>query len=153
MKIVVSLLTCLIISGVRSEQKIFVGSTPANDVVKSFIGAPLEDSVDFIRWKLIIDDKQYSLDCNYGIGQPNTNGFINGGKKITMSGGVKKEGNYYRLLNGSKVLKLIKLSNDLVHVLNFDNSLMAGNGGWSYTLNSSKPSGSGEVYTSSKKTI
>jgi hypothetical protein len=33
----------------------------------------------------------YTLNCNYGIGKPNTNGFINGGKKIELTAFAAKK--------------------------------------------------------------
>src|SRR5689334_14865582 len=87
MKIFSVLLSSLIIVSCASgKEKTFVGCTPAAPVVRSFLGISLNDSVDFIRWKLIIDDDHYQLECNYGIGKPNTKGFINGGKKIGLNG-------------------------------------------------------------------
>jgi hypothetical protein len=122
------------------NEKIYIGSTPADPVIKSFLGIPLSDSIDFIRWKIILRDKRYQLQCNYGIGKANTNGFINGGLKIESSGENRIEKNYYQFRNGTKTLKAVALNADLLHLLNADNSLLVGNGGWSYTLSNTKPS-------------
>jgi hypothetical protein len=113
----------------------YTGSTPAAPVVRKFLGIPLEDSVDFIRWKINISGQHYTLQCNYGLGKPNTSGFINGGSKISVNGSVQKEHNYLLLYNGSKKLKLSVLNENLLHILNSDDSFLIGNGGWSYTLN------------------
>ena len=75
----------------NSKENTYTGSTPANPSIRLFLGIALRDSIDFIRWQLILDDKHYTLNCNYGIGKPNTNGFINGGKKVTLSGAVSKK--------------------------------------------------------------
>lgn len=139
------LLILLIISCVSGKGNTYIGSTPADTVVRLFLGIPLSDSVDFIRWKLILKDNQYQLYCNYGIGKANTNGFINGGIKIELSGKYRKEKNYYHFQNETTALKAIELNEDLLHLLNADNSLLVGNGGWSYTLNNTTPSGSDEV--------
>lgn len=117
-----------------AKEKTYTGSTPAGQTVKSFLGIPLPDSIDFIRWKVTISDNHYQLSCNYGIGKPNTNGFIDGGTKMELSGECKKGENYYQFRNGTKTLKVIQLNEDLLHLLNTDNSLLIGNGGWSYTL-------------------
>jgi hypothetical protein len=53
---------------VTAMSRNFTGSTPANAVVKSFLGIPLTDSIDFVRWTLDIDPQQFHLSCNYGIG-------------------------------------------------------------------------------------
>ena len=76
----------MIVSCVSGKEKTYTGSTPANSVIRSFLGIPLTDSVEFIRWKIILRDNQYQLQCNYGIGMANSNGFINGGKKIDLKG-------------------------------------------------------------------
>ncbi len=130
----------LIVSCAGGKEKIFIGSTPADPEVRSFLGIPLSDSIDFIRWKVIFQDSQYQLSCNYGIGKPNTNGFINDGKKIELTGALKKEKNYYQLHNRDKILLVAELNEDLIHLLNDGNRLLVGNGRWSYTLNNVKPS-------------
>ena len=147
------LLILFIVSCANGKEKTYVASTPAGVVVRSFLGIPLIDSVDFIRWKLVLHDNRYELSCNYGIGKPNTNGFVNGGAKIELSGGVKKEKNYYHLQNGSKTLKIAGLNEDLLHLLNEDNSLLGGNGGWSYTLNSVMASVTDQISIISQQTV
>lgn len=143
----------IIASCVSGQDKIYVGSTPAAPVVRTFLGIPLDDSIDFIRWKFTVRDNRYQLQCNYGIGKPNTNGFIKGGSKIELRGICTKENNYYQLQNGIKTLKVFELNDDLLHLMNADNSLLAGNGGWSYTLNIIAPSGSDKVNITAPPTI
>lgn len=134
------------------KEKEYTGSTPAAKVVRSFLGIPFSDSIDFIRWKLIFLNDKYLLQCNYGIGKPNTNGFINGGKKIEISGVWQKEKYYYHLRYRDKTLKLAELNTDLLHLLDTDNRLLAGNGGWSYTLNNIKPLKTDQVSFIAKQT-
>ncbi len=140
MKIIISFLAILLsINCAYGKEKTYTGSTPAGIVVRNFLDIPLTDSVDFIRWKFIITDNQYQLQCNYGINKPNTNGFINNGKKIELSGLFSKEKNWFRLQNGDKVLQLAQLNENLLHLLDEANKLLVGNGGWSYTLNNITP--------------
>ncbi|HEY6502964.1 MAG TPA: hypothetical protein VIZ28_03225 [Chitinophagaceae bacterium] len=141
----VFLIIFLLASCVSGKERVFTASTPANPVVKTFLGIPLADSVDFIRWKIVLQDKHYSLQCNYGIGKPNTNGFINGGMKIELSGGLEKVKDHYVLHNGSKTLTIAELNTDLLHLLDENKKLLVGNGGWSYTINSIMPSGTGQI--------
>ncbi len=122
------------------KERSFTGSTPADPVIRSFLGIPQGDSIDFIRWQLFISDGQYHLHANYGIGKANTNGFINDGIKIELSGTLKKEEKYYSLQNGSKILRMLEFNEDLLHFVNNDNSLLVGNDGWSYMLNNMIPS-------------
>jgi hypothetical protein len=146
MNIIVSIVSMLLfVSPSGTKTRTYTGSTPANTVIRAFIGIPLSDSVDFIRWKVILFDNQYELQCNYGIGKADTNGFINGGTKVELRGECRKEKNYYQFKNGTKTLKAVELNTDLLHFLNEDNSLSVGNSGWSYTLNNITPSNINQV--------
>lgn len=154
MKIVPAfLIVFFFVSCANGNERTFAASTPANAVVRTFLGISLSDSIDFIRWKLVLNDNSYRLHCNYGIGKPNTNGFISGGKKIELSGTLEKEKNYYQLKNGTAALKIIELNDNLLHLLNTDNSLLVGNGGWSYTLNNLKPSIAYEINIQTKQSL
>src|SRR5687768_3602959 len=124
------LLATFFVSCANSKETNYTASTPADPIVKTFLGISLTDSIDFIRWKLSLTDLRYSLECNYGIGKPNINGFYDGGKKIVLSGSVKRDKNTYLLQNGNQILKLIELNANLLHILNEDNSLLIGGGGW-----------------------
>jgi len=154
MKIMHVLLSVFVlVSCANGKENNYTGSTPAAPVIRSFLGISLSDSIDFIRWKLVLTDKSYQLQCNYGIGKPNTNGFINGGKKIELTGEVKREKKYYLLKNSSKILKIAELNINLLHLMNYDNSLLVGNGGWSYTLNNMAASGTDQFNITSQPTI
>ena len=154
MKIISTFLSILlIVSCISGKENTYTGSTPADTVIRSFLGIPLSDSVDFIRWKLVLRNNQYQLQCNYGIGKPNTNGFINGGKKIELIGEVEKGKNYYQFQNGDKTLKFAELNADLLHLMNTDNSLLVGNGGWSYTLNNITPSVTDQINISPRQFV
>jgi len=154
MKIINSLLFVLlsILNG-NAKENTYTGSTPAGFSVRLFLGIPLKDSIDFIRWQLILDDKHYTLNCNYGISKSNTNGFINGGKKIMLSGAVSKEENYYRLQNQNKSLKIAEINRNLLQLLDTANKLLAGNGGWSYTLNNTTPFATDQINTKAQQTV
>lgn len=154
MKISIAFLCILLfVSCANGKESTYTGSTPAGPLIRSFLGIAASDSVDFIRWKLTLNDLRYDLHCHYGMGKPNTNGFINGGKKIELSGGVRRENNYIGLLHAGKILRFIGFNSDLLHLLNGDNSLLAGNGGWSYTLNNISPSGTEQVNSREPQTV
>jgi hypothetical protein len=141
MRFAIALLSMLLnVACATPAEKTYTASTPAAPVVKSFLGIPLTDSIDFIRWKISFSGNRYKLHCNYGIGKPNTNGFINGGSTVDLEGELKKEQNVYTLRNGNKILKMAELNTDLLHVLDQDNSPLIGNGGWSYAINNISPS-------------
>ena len=153
MKTSIAFLSMLIIVSCASgKEHIYTGSTPAGPYIRSFLGIALRDSVDFIRWQLILHDDSYTISCNYGIGKPNTNGFMEGGKKITLNGALKKENDYYQLRNGNKTLQIAALNANLLHLLNADKSMLLGNGGWSYTLNNITPSLTDQINFTAKQT-
>ena len=113
----------------------YIASTPAGSSVRNFLGISQTDSIDFIRWHLVIvDGNQYNLSCSYGLSKPNTNGFINE-QKISIKGVVFGKGNMLSLRNNGRFQNLLILNENILHLLNDDGSLMVGNGGWSYTLN------------------
>jgi hypothetical protein len=146
MRFTIALLSMLLnVASATPPEKTYTASTPAAPVVKSFLGIPLGDSIDFIRWKISFSGNRYKLHCNYGIGKPNTNGFINGGSTVDLEGDLKREQNIYILRNGNKVLKMAELNSDLLHVLDQDNNPLIGNGGWSYAINNMSPQLSGQI--------
>jgi hypothetical protein len=140
MHLLFSLLASILLFFCTSEkEKNYTGSTPAAPEIRTFLGISLTDSIDFIRWKVSLQNDHYSLHCHYGIGKPNTNGFINGGKQVRLQGRLNKKENIYLLQQDDKILYLLELNNNLVHLLDAQQKLLTGNGGWSYTLNNEIP--------------
>ena len=140
----------LLVSCASSKETNYTASTPADPLVRTFLGISLTDSIDFIRWKLSLTNKKYSLECSYGIGKPNTNGFYDE-KKVILNGIVKRENNNYMLENGNHVLKLTELNANLLHILNKDNALLIGGGGWSYALNNIAPTITNQINLTAKQ--
>jgi hypothetical protein len=102
--------------------------------------------VDFIKWNLNLNDnKTFALNIVYGESQPNTLGFKSGGQTKRFQGSFavdtspenKAFREVYQLKSHSLAgtISLVKLSENLFHILTSDNQLMIGNGGWSYSLN------------------
>jgi hypothetical protein len=126
----------------KATEITLVGSTPADAPIKSVLGLASDKEVDFIKWTLrLLEEenggpKKFSLAINYGVSQPNTLDFINGGEKQSLSGNYsminKPTGNIYRLSNG---ISFIQINNNVFQLLLADDNLMKGDGGWSYTLN------------------
>lgn len=135
----VSFLLLWLLAACAHATNTFTGSTPPNAVVRDFLGISLRDSIDFIRWKITLEEDAYRLTCHYGIGKPNTNGFLNDGVQLALTGSLKKEKNCYVLQNKSKRLLLLEVNANLLHLLDGDHNLLVGNDGWSYTLNSENP--------------
>ena len=123
----------------------YTASTPAGLTIRSFLGIAAHDSIDFIRWQLSIDDTRFRLTCNYGIGKPNTNGFIDGGNNVAFTGACKQEPEYITLQYDNREIRLQRINENLLHFVDDNNQLMAGNGGWSYTLNNVVADKSGRI--------
>ena len=154
MKPVAGLLSLILLNScANGKEKKYTGSTPAAPMVRTFLGISLTDSVDFIRWNLTLSENQYTLHCNYGIGKPNTNGFYNGGKIIDLAGEMRKEKNIFQFKYSNRTLKMVELNSNLLHLLAADNSLMIGNGGFSYALNNMAPSATDQTSILAKQTV
>ena len=123
----------------------YTASTPASSLVRHFLGINQRDSIDFIRWQLKITDlKEFRLSCTYGIGKPNTNGFIKEWK-VECKGQVNFRDNILTFLSNGKSLSTLVLNQNILHILNEDGTMMTGNGGWSYTLNTRDPIQTSEI--------
>ncbi len=151
--IIIFFTVILFTSKAYSKETNYTASTPADRIVRAFLGISQTDSIDFIRWKLTLTDLAFRLECNYGIGKPNTNGFNNGGKKVAFTGSVKRETNKYILQHKNRLLKLAELNTNLLHILNEDNSLLIGSAGWSYAINNITPFPSPQSKLASKQII
>ncbi|QHT68947.1 copper resistance protein NlpE [Rhodocytophaga rosea] len=132
----------------------FVGSTPADNSIRFVLGIAPNDQIDFIKWALNLHtDKAsantFELTITFGESQPNTTGFKNGGRissfagtyTISKSSHKPVKGEVYQLVSPklSGGISLVILNENLLHLLNPDFTLMAGNGGWDYTLNRKEP--------------
>jgi hypothetical protein len=136
------------------------GSTPGDEVVRSMLSIPADLDIDFIRWNLRLSErKTFVLDLVFGAAQPNTLGFKGGGQKRTVNGTyiVAKHGSgfsfreVYHLKSNrfADKVSLVKLSDNVFHLLTPQNRLMSGNGGWSYSLSKMNPSTTNEILFSS----
>lgn len=139
MRFILAFILVLFCSCVDSEEKSYTGSTPVGPVVRSFFEIAERDSIDFMRWKLSITGNKYTLTCNYGIGKPNTNGFIKDGVKVQYKGECRLNNNFYTLLKNGRELQLFIINDDLLHLAGDNKTLLIGNAGWSYALNSLSP--------------
>lgn len=158
------LITCVSLTascsaGNIKPETVLMGSTPGDGLIKTMLTIPAETKVDFIRWNLIIDDKNaFVLDIAYGESKPNTLGFISEGKQ-TIKGTClmvkNQDRNRFRevyQLRGDdlpEIISLVKINENLFHILTPQNQLMVGNGGWSYSLNRKTPVDPGGILISS----
>ena len=138
----------------KDQDITLVGSTPGDSLIKTMLTIPQETIVDFIRWELNLSSdgnkpQGFSLNLVYGESQPNTLGFKQGGQNQTLKGSYtissNKNSSEDKMVYGFKtsgnrsVFSLVRLTENLFHLLTPDQDLMVGNGGWSYTLNRREP--------------
>lgn len=134
-----------------SLRGVFEGITPCSAQTRPLPQIPEDSDCELMTWKIILyqdatgSPATYTLDSRYGVSQANTTGPAGGGTPISMKGdwdivtGTKAdpEAEVYQLYSedAQVAVSFVKMSEDLLHVLNKDKTLMLGNAGWSYTLN------------------
>jgi len=136
------------------DKLVLTGSTPCDQLMKSTLYLPSDELIDFMKWELTLtgnaDKGSFLLNLNYGESQPNTSGFKQGGKNISCSGkydavlsdSENLHGTVYSLRSNDKtgiIIRMIKVNENIFHLLTNDDRLFIGNGGWSYTLNRKPP--------------
>ena len=130
---------------------VFVASTPCSQGTRPVPGMAADIDCELIKWNLTLykDESKnipttYKLHCVYGMSKPGTTGFIGGGKKIELEGKwaiIKGTANPHAIiyqLNDDKTnttISFIKISDNVLHLLDSDRRLMIGSAAWSYTLN------------------
>ena len=131
---------------------VFEGITPCSASDRPLPQIPSDTDCEQMIWSLVLyQDPQtgtpttYRLESAYGLSKPNTNDLINGGRHISMEGtwtitsGTKADPQavVYQINpdEPQTTVLFLKVSDNLLHVLNSEKSLLVGNGAWSYTLN------------------
>lgn len=136
-----------------ASEKVYAGSTPGDSLIKAMLSIPNEINVDFIQWELKLNQpnekrSSFLLNIVFGESQPNTLGFKEDHKKtfegefiVSENTIANHQASLYRLKSPQfqQDISLIKINDQLLHVLTPQNQLMVGNGGYSYTLNYTGP--------------
>lgn len=130
---------------------VFQGNTPCSAQARPLLQIPADTDCDQMIWSLILyQDPQtknpttYQLNSAYGLSKQGTNDLVGGGTPVVMQGtwtitnGTKNdpEATVYQLndTNPQSTVSFLKVSDDLIHVLSSEKTLLVGNGAWSYTL-------------------
>ena len=158
---VASLAGCLNVTESCSQKKmpdtssvlgVFEASTPCSEGTRPLPGIPVNADCEFIRWHLTLYQNPktfvpgaFKLKYVYGLAKQGTTGFIGGGTAVESQGlwtivkGTASDSHsiIYRLTDNktNKTIAFLKLSDDLLHLLDNDQRLMIGTAAWSYTLN------------------
>lgn len=131
---------------------VFAGNTPCSAQARPLPQIPADTDCEQMIWDLVLyQDPQtgapttFSLQSSYGLPRQGTNDLVGGGTPITMEGkwtiatGTKSDPDavVYQLSPGDpqRSVSFLKISDDLIHVLDHDKAMLVGNGAWSYTLN------------------
>ena len=129
---------------------VFEGMTPCNQDPRPLPEIPEDADCDQMIWKFTLYQDPstgmpttYELNAAFGISEQGTPG-LTGGIPIVMQG-------KWAIVNGTKTdpdavvyrlnpdipedsVSFVRISDDILHVLNQDGTLLVGNGAWSYTL-------------------
>lgn len=137
----------------KDQDFVLVASTPGDSLIKTMLAIPTETPVDFIRWELNLTSgrkgsQEFRLNLVYGESQPNTMGFKQGGQKQILEGSFTRSRNRsmedkmvyeFKSRRHHSAFSLVRLNDNLFHLLAPDEKLLVGNGGWAYTLNRKDP--------------
>nr|WP_295928818.1 hypothetical protein [uncultured Dyadobacter sp.] len=135
------------------EREIFVGATPCDPVARHLLSIPMEMQCEMIKWKIALqrhprdqNPTRFTLQYTYGMTKPGTQGFANDGVSKEINGewhaeknaGKAPGGAVFVLKSQSKTpIRLLRLDDRLLHLLDLEGKLMIGNAGFSYTFNRS----------------
>jgi hypothetical protein len=129
-----------------SAPRIFVGSTPCDAVSRSLLNIPATDACEWIKWKLELTEQDnspmYTLTFRYGLPRQGSREFLEGAKTVEWKGRWTKEPKEIYTLHTNQPgvsLALLKVDENVLHLLDKNKQLVVGNGGFSYSLNSVKP--------------
>lgn len=149
-----------------SQLGVFVATSPCNEVSRRLLQIPATANCEMIKWNLTLyqdaSPTTYKLNCSYGLPQPGTNGLSGGGTKVAREG-------KWTIARGTKVnpdavvyeldadtpqesVSFLKLDDNVLHLLDLDESLAIGTAGWSYTLNRTEHSGQDRQLSSAHTT-
>jgi hypothetical protein len=139
-------------SNMEAVPAIYVASTPCSAGTRPLPGMHLTGKCELIQWKLQIfgiagdsSKRSHILDCDYGIAKQGTRRLVDGGTHLHREGKWTVQtgmaGNPAAVVfcldpdKPKESVYLLKLSGELLHLLDSDRRLMTGTAAWSYTLN------------------
>ena len=137
---------------VSPEPEVFVAATPCDAVPRHLMAIPGNIDCEMIKWRLTLrrdprnlgrDD--FKLQYTYGMTKPGTQGFMNDGISKEIAGkwtvaknSGKTPGKQVFTLQSTSPetsIKLLQMSDKMLHLLDLQGNLMIGNAGFSYTFN------------------
>ena len=139
---VLTLLAMACASFAHADGGIFVGSTPCGTQVARFLGIPAQAKCEVVRWELslAVDAKNEApgpatAQVEYGVdGQPLTKLKRDLAWAAVNGTAERKDAQVVELKRGTAGLKLWRVSDATLHILDTKNQLLVGNGGHGYAL-------------------
>ena len=125
---------------------VFVGSTPCNENIRGLLDIPLDANAELIEWELSLSEAgqnsaagTYELRFRFGRTRPNQPGLDADAPTRERRGTWRIETETLQQQAAAIVkldggVSLRKVGDTILHLVEADGRLMAGNGGWSYTL-------------------
>ena len=125
---------------------VFVGSTPCNENIRGLLDIPLDANAELIEWELSLSEAgqnsasgTYELRFRFGKTRPNQPGLDDDAPTRERRGTWRIETETLQQQAAAIVkldggVSLRKVGDTILHLVEADGRLMAGNGGWSYTL-------------------
>lgn len=132
------------------DPMVFWASTPCDAYPRSLMAIPVTADCEFIQWTLMLqrhprtqEPTLFKLNYSWGMSKPSTEGFMNGGTQGMIEGrwSSKQLTDHklsYQLTPAHAShhsVSLVRLHDNLLHLLDKEGKLMIGHAGWSYTLN------------------
>jgi len=120
-------------------------STAADAPMLAMLGIHATSNIDFIRWHLVMrPDKTFTAELKYGEAKPNTLGFKED-RYLTLTGHYTAGSVFtFTSVQPAASFRLLRLNEQVYHLLTSDGKMKVGNGGWGYHqgnsgANNSKP--------------
>jgi len=126
----------------------FVGSTPCHALARDFLRIPTNAACECIQWQLNLHSSDfagrgtYTLVTIHGVLETNRHGFFQGGTRTETAGKwittiLKPDTTVYQLqaTAPNRSLSLVRIDENLLHLLTHDGHLLVGDDSWSCTLN------------------
>jgi hypothetical protein len=135
---------------------VFAGTTPCSRLTRPLPQIPADSDCNQMNWRIVLyrdpatgEPATYELSSAYGVSKQGTPDLVWGGTHIDMAGtweirkGTQSDpaATVYRLdqADPPASVSFVKISDDIIHLLDGDGALVIGNGAWAYTLNRVDP--------------
>lgn len=135
----------------------YAGCTPGDEELRKMLKIADGKVIDFVRWSLQLNEAgTFQMDYSYGESRPNTLALkadsihlqVIGTFNIEQPGITEGFRQVYHFKTEKEGIdfRMVKVTENLFHILTARQQLMVGNGGWSYQLNRKEPVPAQELF-------